>query len=104
MDIVAHMYILIPYIYMQFAYYLLKNKVHRWQNSCRVPFPCPPPKLVPYSHLPDEHVEEGEILDDEPFNSDIGKKQIESDVDPGKIDPDFLHLSWFFLFILQLIK
>ncbi|XP_027366172.1 serine/threonine-protein kinase prpf4B-like isoform X2 [Abrus precatorius] len=50
-----------------------------------VPSPTPPPNLRPHSHLPDDDVEEGEILEDEAFDGEVGKKQTESDVEPGEI-------------------
>ncbi|KAI5401537.1 hypothetical protein KIW84_066131 [Lathyrus oleraceus] len=51
-----------------------------------VPSPSPPSDPAPRSHLPDDDVEEGEILDDEPLGGEVGKKQIESDVESGEIE------------------
>ncbi|XP_073223367.1 uncharacterized protein [Cicer arietinum] len=51
-----------------------------------IPSPSPPPILAPHSHLPDDDVEEGEILDDETFDGVVGKKQLESDAEPGEIE------------------
>ncbi|KAK7343390.1 hypothetical protein VNO77_12087 [Canavalia gladiata] len=50
-----------------------------------VPSPTPPPNPGPHSHLPDDDVEEGEILEDEALDGEVAKKQTESDVEPGEI-------------------
>ncbi|KAK7280498.1 hypothetical protein RJT34_25562 [Clitoria ternatea] len=39
----------------------------------------------PKRHIPDDDVEEGEILEDEALDGEIGKKQTESDFEPGEI-------------------
>ncbi|BAT93752.1 hypothetical protein VIGAN_08028100 [Vigna angularis var. angularis] len=43
--------------------------------------PCP----TPHRHVQEDDVEEGEILDDEALDSEVGKKETESDVEPGEI-------------------
>ncbi|XP_068491401.1 uncharacterized protein [Phaseolus vulgaris] len=43
------------------------------------------PSPTPHRHLPEDDVEEGEILDDEALDSEVGKKETESDVEPGEI-------------------
>ena len=48
----------------------------------RVPSPAPVPNPAPYSSLPDDDVEEGEILEE----GEIGKKHTESDAEPGEIE------------------
>ncbi|CAK8574102.1 unnamed protein product [Lathyrus sativus] len=50
------------------------------------PSPVSDPAPAPRNHLPDDDVEEGEILDDEPLGGEVGKKQIESDVESGEIE------------------
>ncbi|KAL2324073.1 hypothetical protein Fmac_023131 [Flemingia macrophylla] len=44
-----------------------------------------PPSPIPRSHLRDDDVEEGEILEDEALDGEVGKKETESDVEPGEI-------------------
>ncbi|XP_058768780.1 uncharacterized protein LOC131642555 [Vicia villosa] len=53
-----------------------------------VPSPSPVSDPASHNHPPDDDVEEGEILDDEPLGGEvgIGKKQIESDVESGEIE------------------
>ncbi|RYR37081.1 hypothetical protein Ahy_A09g042006 isoform C [Arachis hypogaea] len=48
----------------------------------RIPSPAPVSNSAPYSSLPDDDVEEGEILEE----GEIGKKQTESDAEPGEIE------------------
>jgi len=43
------------------------------------------PSPPPHRHLPEDDVEEGEILDDEALDSAVGKIETESDVEPGEI-------------------
>ncbi|MED6206795.1 hypothetical protein PIB30_030112 [Stylosanthes scabra] len=47
-----------------------------------IPSPSPVPNSAPYGSLPDDDVEEGEILEE----GEIGKKQTESDAEPGEIE------------------
>jgi serine/threonine-protein kinase PRP4 len=41
---------------------------------------------APNSHLPDDDVEEGEILEDQALDGEVGKNQIESDAERGEIE------------------
>ncbi|KAG4984576.1 hypothetical protein JHK87_029325 [Glycine soja] len=43
------------------------------------------PSPTPHRYLPDDDVEEGEILEDEALDGEVGKKETESDVEPGEI-------------------
>ena len=44
------------------------------------------PSPTPHGHLPDDDdVEEGEILEDEALDGEVGKKETESDAEPGEI-------------------
>ncbi|WJX15164.1 non-specific serine/threonine protein kinase [Trifolium repens] len=54
------------------------------ETVAAVPSQSPPPNPAPRNHLHEDDVEEGEILDDEAF--EVGKKQIESDVEAGEIE------------------
>ncbi|XP_061374668.1 uncharacterized protein LOC133316887 [Gastrolobium bilobum] len=51
-----------------------------------VPSPTPTPNPGPHSRLPDDDVEEGEILDDVALDGEVGKRMTESDVEPGEIE------------------
>lgn len=56
------------------------------ETVAAAPSPTLPPNHAPRNHLPDDDVEEGEILEDEPIDGEVGKKQSESDVEPGEIE------------------
>ncbi|KHN03682.1 hypothetical protein glysoja_041229 [Glycine soja] len=52
------------------------------------------PSPTPHGHLPDDdNVEEGEILEDEVLDGEVGKQETESDAEPGEIKGHLTKIS-----------